>query len=75
MNEYRLCRKELETENGIYILELWLDQGIYGSVEELVQDFEEGDRMNFPGTFEIMVEDYNQDGCPDFTIGSYGQFP
>ena len=75
LNEYRLCRKELETENGIYILELWLDQGIYGSVEELVQDFEEGDRMNFPGTFEIMVEDYNQDGCPDFTIGSYGQFP
>lgn len=104
LNEYRLCRKEMETENGIYILELWLDQGIYGSMEEfgagggiyeenyigkyhlavtdengevlskreLGQDFEEGDRMNFPGTFEIMVEDYNQDGCPDFTIGSYG---
>lgn len=104
LNEYRLCRKELETENGIYILELWLDQGIYGSVEEfgagggiyeenyigkyylnvtdengevlskreLGLDFEEGDRMNFSGPFEIMVEDYNQDGCPDFTIGSYG---
>lgn len=104
LNEYRLCQQELETENGIYILEFWMDQGIYGSVEEfgagggiyeenyigkyhlavvdengevlskreLGQDFEEGDRMNFPGTFEIMVEDYNQDGCPDFTIGSYG---
>lgn len=104
LDHYCLCRKELETENGIYILELWLDQGIYGSEEEfgagggiyeenyigkyylnvmdengevlskreLGLDFEEGDRMNFSGPFEIMVEDYNQDGCPDFTIGSYG---
>lgn len=104
VEKHRLCRKELEAENGIYILELWLDQGIYGSVEEfgagggiyeenyigkyhlavtdengvvlskrdIGDDFDERDQMNFPGTFEIMVEDYNQDGCPDFTIGSYG---
>ncbi len=100
---YRLCRKELETENGIYIVELWLDKGIYGNIEEfgagggiyeenyigqyylavtnengevlskreLEQDFEDGGKMNFPGSFEIVVADYNQDGCPDFTIGSY----
>lgn len=104
LEEYRICRKELETEEGIYIVELWLEEGIYGSAEEfglgggiyeenyigayylavtdaegevlskreLKQDFAEGERLNFPGTFEIMVTDYNQDSCPDFTIGSYG---
>ncbi len=36
------------------------------------QDFAEGERLNFLGTFEIMAADYNQDSCPDCTIGSYG---
>lgn len=104
LDEYRICRKELETENGVYIVELWLEEGIYGSDQEfgpgggiyeenyigayyltvtdeegevlskreLKQDFAQGDQMNFPGGFEILTADYNQDGCPDFTIGSYG---
>lgn len=28
--------------------------------------------INFPGKFELCVGDYNQDGYPDFTIGTYG---
>lgn len=28
--------------------------------------------INFPGKFELCVSDYNQDGYPDFTIGTYG---
>lgn len=36
-------------------------------LEELFQD--RGEVFNFPQEFALVWEDYNADGCPDFTIG------
>lgn len=96
LTDYRLCSQKMETGGKAVCVELWLDEGVYGSGEafgwgggiyeenfdgtyRLVVRDQEGTilserdlgRQNFSGEFEILVEDYNQDACPDFTIGAF----
>lgn len=55
-----------------YLLVTDMDGSIL-SKRDITQDFDGmGDRLNFPGSFEIIDKDYNQDSRPDFTIGTYG---
>ncbi len=76
---------ELWLDEGVYVSGPVVGSGgcIYevhfdGTYRLLVRDQEgtilsERDlgRQNFSGEFEILVEDYNQDACPDFTIGAF----
>lgn len=96
LTDYRLCSQKMETGGKTVCVELWLDEGVYGSGEafgwgggiyeenfdgtyRLFVRNQEGTillerdlgRQNFSGEFEILVEDYNQDACPDFTIGAF----
>ena len=85
LTDYRLCSQKMETGGKTVCVELWLDEGVYGSGEAfgwgggIYEENQEGTilserdlgRQNFSGEFEILVEDYNQDACPDFTIGAF----
>ncbi len=62
-----------ENFTGEYVLLAVDKEGTILSKRDITQDLDGmGSRLNFPGAFEIMEKDYNQDSCPDFTIGTYG---
>lgn len=57
---------------GEYFLLAVDKEGTILSKRDITQDFDGmGSCLNFPGAFEIIDRDYNQDSCPDFTIGTY----
>lgn len=60
-----------ENYEGQYVLQLVDAEGNVADQLSLNEDWGENE-INFPGTFEICVNDYNTDRLPDFTIGNYG---
>lgn len=60
-----------ENYEGQYVLQLVDAEGNVADQLSLNEDWRENE-INFPGTFEICVNDYNVDQLPDFTIGNYG---
>lgn len=63
-----------ENYQGHYELRTVNGQGEVLDTVDLNADWlgEEGGWINFPAEFEIVFTDYNLDGNPDFTIGTYG---
>jgi len=60
-----------ENYEGDYELQLYDRAGNILSSVSLNADWDYP-RINFGVKFDILFADYNQDGCPDFTIGTYG---
>lgn len=60
-----------ENFKGQYFLRVVDREGNILSERYIAQDFD-ADTLNFPGAFEIVEKDYNEDSCPDFTIGTAG---
>lgn len=60
-----------ENYEGMYRLQLYNPDGDLLDTIDLNQDWNYG-KINFPGEFTILYSDYNEDQCPDFTIGNYG---
>lgn len=60
-----------ENFRGSYELRTLTEQG--DPIDSLVLTDESGEHeFNFGGEFALALEDYNQDGCPDFTLGTWG---
>ncbi len=60
-----------ENFRGSYELRTLTEQG--DQIDCLVLTDESGEHeFNFGGEFALALEDYNQDGCPDFTLGTWG---
>lgn len=60
-----------ENFRGSYELRTLTEQG--EQIDHLVLTDESGEHeFNFGGEFALTLEDYNQDGCPDFTLGTWG---
>ncbi len=60
-----------ENYSGQYVVQFVDAEG--SVLDELSLNEDWGyDKINFPGKFEICISDYNADGLPDFTIGTYG---
>lgn len=60
-----------ENYSGTYELRARDERGELLSVCPVKDEFG-GDRFNFGGPFQLALADYNQDGCVDFTIGTWG---
>lgn len=60
-----------ENYDGQYVLQLVDPQSNLLDEISLNGD-RESEKINFPGEFEICIGDYNEDGLPDFTIGTAG---
>ena len=56
---------------GTYQLWIVSNENYVLHTYDLTPDFD-SNTLNFPGSFEIEIYDYNSDGLPDFTIGQHG---
>lgn len=62
-----------ENYSGFYRIDVLDEEGALLDSREINQDFkEEGEKLNFPGSFQLQLADYNGDGNIDFSIGQYG---
>lgn len=63
-----------ENYRGIYELRTFDEEGVLLSAQPLheVWDTLAGKKFNFPKGFALRHADYNEDGCPDFTLGQPG---
>lgn len=59
-----------ENYYGSYELQLVNVEGELLSAFDLSKDWNTS--INYGNRFDIQTEDYNGDGCPDFTLGTYG---
>ncbi len=60
-----------ENYNGSYELQLLDQRDTILSAIDLNSDWD-NQNINFNGPFAILFADYNDDKCPDFSIGTYG---
>lgn len=60
-----------ENYRGSYELRVLDERGREASSLRLRDEFGE-EQFNFGGAFDLAVSDYNQDGCADFTLGTWG---
>lgn len=60
-----------ENYSGNYELRVLNEDGAPVSRCPVVDQFGE-EHFNFGGSFELALADYNQDGCVDFTLGTWG---
>lgn len=68
-----------ENYDGNYILQVRNVDGKIIDKISLNQDWGYADyfpasTINFPGEFELYIRDYNEDGFPDFTVGTAGSY-
>lgn len=71
--EYEAYAGGIYPENfrGNYELRTLTEQG--EQIDSLaLTDESGGHEFNFGGEFDLALEDYNRDGCPDFTLGTWG---